>query len=178
MRSKLFWAFYFDLYKCDFTGLGCFFFLFVFSILRYSERKTFNFEIIIVFHTEVLSSLRTCFIYAGNNKRGKKWVMESRMAVARRQGREKPMKIEQRKVRGPEWGPQVEQIALLASPIYTGQAWGEEKTYKKRSQRAGGLPFSSPTCVLILSLSRPLSSLHVSGSACPHASRMYFPAIF
>lgn len=37
-----------------------FFFSFVFSILRYSERKTFNFEIIIVFHTEVLSTLKTC----------------------------------------------------------------------------------------------------------------------
>ena len=45
------------------------------------------------------------------------------MAVAKRQGREKPAKIEQRKVRG----PQVEQPALLASPIYIGQAQGEEK---------------------------------------------------
>ena len=50
------------------------------------------------------------------------------MAVAKRQGRENPVKIEQRKVPGPEWGPQVEQTALLASPIYIGQAQGEEKT--------------------------------------------------
>ena len=70
----------------------------------------------------------------------------------RRQGREKPTKTEQRKVWGPEWGPQVEQAALLASPVYIGQAQGEEKTYKKRSQRAGGL---SPTGML------SLSSLHV-----------------
>ena len=50
------------------------------------------------------------------------------MAVAKRQQREKPTKIEQRKVRGPKRGPQVEQTALLASPVYTGQAQGEEKT--------------------------------------------------
>ena len=82
------------------------------------------------------------------------------MVVAKRQGREKPMKIEQRKVRGPEWGPQVEQITPLAGPIYIRQAQGEgEKTYKKSSQRAGAgsLLFES------------------FGSACPHASWMYFP---
>ena len=57
------------------------------------------------------------------------------MVVAKRQGREKPEKIEQRKVRGQEYGPQVEQTALLANPIYIGQVQGEEKkTYKKRSQ--------------------------------------------
>ena len=42
------------------------------------------------------------------------------MVVAKRRGREKPTKIEQRKV----CGPQIKQTALLASPIYTGQAWG------------------------------------------------------
>ena len=47
--------------------------------------------------------------------------------MAKKQKRENPAKIEQRKVRGPAWGPQVEQIALLASPIYTGKAQGEEK---------------------------------------------------
>ena len=50
------------------------------------------------------------------------------MVVAKRQGREKPAKIEQRKVRGQEWGPQVEQTAILAGPIYMGQAQGEAKT--------------------------------------------------
>ena len=39
------------------------------------------------------------------------------MAVAERQGREKPVKIEESKVQGPERGPQVEQTALLAGPI-------------------------------------------------------------
>ena len=54
------------------------------------------------------------------------------MVVAERQGREKAhenrTKEGQSKVRGPEWGPQVEQTALLASPVYIGQAQGEEKT--------------------------------------------------
>ena len=49
------------------------------------------------------------------------------MAVAKRKGREKPAKIEQRKVQGLEWRPQAEQMALLASPTYIGQAQGEEK---------------------------------------------------
>ena len=57
------------------------------------------------------------------------------MAVAKRQRRGKPVKIEQRKVRGPELGPQVKQTALLASRIYLGLAQGEEKkAHKKRSQ--------------------------------------------
>ena len=55
------------------------------------------------------------------------------MAVAKRPGREKPVKIEQRKAQGPEWEPQVKQAALLAGPIYIGQAQ-REKTYKKGSQ--------------------------------------------
>ena len=103
------------------------------------------------------------------------------MAVAKRQGRENLLKqikgrSEDRGL-GPERGPQGEQRALLASPVYIGQAWGEEKTYKKRSQRAGGL---SLPCVslyflsLFLSLSLPFVSF---GSACSHASRMYFPFI-
>lgn len=49
------------------------------------------------------------------------------MVVAKKQGREKPMKIEQRKGRGPEWEPPVEQTAFKASPIHIGQAQGEEK---------------------------------------------------
>ena len=55
------------------------------------------------------------------------------MAVTKRRRREKPTKIEQRKVWGMEWGPQVKQTALLPSPIYIGQDGGE-KAYKKRSQ--------------------------------------------
>ena len=53
------------------------------------------------------------------------------------------MKIEQRKVQG----PQVEQTALLASPIYIGQAQGEEK--KKHIKRGAK--------VLALSVSRALA---------------------
>ena len=73
------------------------------------------------------------------------------MAVAKRKGRQKPMKLEQRKVQGLEWGPQVKQTALLASPIYTGQVQGEEKKHKKRSQNwaRASLPFwvSMPSCL-------------------------------
>ena len=46
------------------------------------------------------------------------------------------MKIKQRKVRGPE-GPQVKQTALLASPIYIGQAPGEEEKKIKRGAKIG-----------------------------------------
>ena len=57
------------------------------------------------------------------------------MVVAKRQNREKPAKIEQRKVQRLDQGPQVKQTALLASPVYIGQArGGGGKTYKKRSQ--------------------------------------------
>ena len=47
------------------------------------------------------------------------------MAVAKRQGREKPAKMEQKKVQELEWGPQVKQTKFLAGPIYVGQAQGE-----------------------------------------------------
>ena len=66
------------------------------------------------------------------------------MAVAKRPGREKPKKIEQRKVRG----PQVKQMALQAGPIYIGQAQGGRNIHKEESKlalslfRAGAL-FSS-----------------------------------
>ena len=64
------------------------------------------------------------------------------MAEAKRQGREKPVKIEQRKVQGPEWGLQGGQIALLPGPICIGQTQGEGKTCKRRSQRARSLALS------------------------------------
>ena len=119
------------------------------------------------------------------------------MAVAKEQGREKPVKIEQRR------GPQAEQTALLASPIYIGRPGGGKNI--KRGAKGPGVSLSlsllrvcalclsvslSPACVHSLSLSlslsfspvcsraSPLSSLRVFGSACPHASRMDFPAIF
>ena len=57
------------------------------------------------------------------------------------------MKIEQRKVRVPEWEPQVKWTALPASPIYTEQAQEEEeKTYKKRSQNWAFSLFYSHLC--------------------------------
>ena len=52
------------------------------------------------------------------------------MGVAKWQRREKPVKIEQRKVRGPEWDPQAEQTAPLAGPVSIGRAPGEETHVK------------------------------------------------
>ena len=93
------------------------------------------------------------------------------MAVAKRQGRENPMKIKQRKVRGLEWGPQVEQRALLASSIYKGRPRGRKKHIKRGAK---GLWVS-----LLRTRALSLSLLFASfGSACPHTSRMYFPFIF
>ena len=57
------------------------------------------------------------------------------MAVAKRQRREKPTKIEQRKVWGQEWEPRVKQTALLASSIYVGQAQEEKKKHIKRGAK-------------------------------------------
>ena len=60
------------------------------------------------------------------------------MVVAKRQRREKPVKIEQRKV-----GEQSEyQTALLASPIYIWQAQVRRKKKYKKSQNWAGC-FSS-----------------------------------
>ena len=59
------------------------------------------------------------------------------MVVAKIQGREKPANIEQRKVWGPEWGLQEKQTALLAGPIYRGQAQGEEKKHINRGAKIG-----------------------------------------
>ena len=89
------------------------------------------------------------------------------MAVAKRPGREKPAKIGQRKVRGPEREPQVKQTILLAGPIYIRQAQGQRNIKEEKSKLS------------LLSLSRAMgrSSLRVFGSTCPHASKMDFPAI-
>ena len=43
--------------------------------------------------------------------------------------------MEQKKICGPEWEPQVTQTAPLASPVYTGQAQAEEKNIQKEEPR-------------------------------------------
>ena len=43
--------------------------------------------------------------------------------------------MEQKKIRKPEWEPPVKQTALLASPIYAGQAQGEETKHLKREAK-------------------------------------------
>ena len=82
------------------------------------------------------------------------------MAVAKQHRRGKPKKTEQRK--GRRTGVRtLGKTTFLASPIYIGQAQGEEKkTHKNRSQNwTWGLLFAS------------------FGSAHPYASRMYFPLL-
>ena len=77
------------------------------------------------------------------------------MAVAKRQGKEKPTKVEQRKVGGPECRPQVEQAALLGGPDYRGQARGGEENVKRGAKGWG------------------LSPVRVFGVSMPHSSRRY-----
>ena len=52
--------------------------------------------------------------------------------------------MEQKNIREPVLEPQVKQTALLASPIYTGQAQGEEIKYIKRGAKIGPLPLGQP----------------------------------
>ena len=65
------------------------------------------------------------------------------MAVAKRQGREKPTKIEQRKVQGPRTGVRTSgRTALLTKPNLHRAGPGGRKKHKKRSQRALSLSLS------------------------------------
>lgn len=60
------------------------------------------------------------------------------MAVAKRQGREKPAKTAKE---GPRSGVRTSGGAnsTAGCPAYTGQARGEEKTHEERSQRSWGV---------------------------------------
>ena len=91
------------------------------------------------------------------------------MAVAKRQRREKPAKIEQKKVQGPRTGVRTsgKTTTLLAGPTYIGQAQGEISI--KRGGKASSLSLPH-------ALGR--SSPCVFGLTCHHASKMDFPAIF
>ena len=62
------------------------------------------------------------------------------MAVAKRKRREKPRELEQKKVWGSEWGPQVKQTTLLTSPICIGQR--KEKRQKEEPKLSQRLLFS------------------------------------
>ena len=60
---------------------------------------------------------------------------ESKMVAAEEQRKEKPTKMEQKKIQGLEWEPQVKHTALLASQFTYGRLRGRgEKKNKKRSQ--------------------------------------------
>ena len=54
------------------------------------------------------------------------------------------MKMKQKKIRGPKWEPQVKQTALLPSPVYTGQAQGEETDHIKSGAKIGPLLCGQP----------------------------------
>ena len=91
------------------------------------------------------------------------------MAVAKRQGREKPAKIEQKKVRGMRTSGKTNDTP--GCPISIGQAQGEIN-----------IEIEEPKPALSLSLPTPPRTLGrsslVFGSTCPQASKMGFPAIF
>ena len=92
------------------------------------------------------------------------------MPGAKRQGREKPAEGEQRKVRAPEWGPQQgQQRCWLAHLTKAGASAGGWAYTQSGARGRGSL---SPTRGLTPSLSLPFTSFE---SACPHASKMYFP---
>ena len=83
---------------------------------------------------------------------------ESKIVVAKRQRKKKPTKVGKE---CPRTGVRtlVKKTALLASPIYTGQAQEEEKKNTKR-----GAKIEPQASLLFVSF----------GLACPHTSRMYF----
>ena len=79
------------------------------------------------------------------------------MVVAKRQRKEKPAKMEQKKIQGPESEPQMKQTALLASPVYIGQAQGEEKKHIKEEPKLSpslllGWPSLTPQGCIFLCL--------------------------
>ena len=97
-----------------------------------------------------LPSLKGAMLGSENRKQ------ESKMAVAKtRKGKagKNRTKEGQRKVRGPEWGPQVERTALLTNPIYIRQAQGREK-HIKEEPRALSLSLTS-LCACAVSLPHP-----------------------
>ena len=61
--------------------------------------------------------------------------------------RKKPVKMEQKKIWGLEWEPQVKQRALLTSPVYIGQAQGEEKKQTKRGAKIESSSFLGSACL-------------------------------
>ena len=56
------------------------------------------------------------------------------MVVAKRQRKEKPGKIEQRKIRRPDGELEMKKTVLLTSPIFTGQAQGGEETNVQKEE--------------------------------------------
>ena len=61
------------------------------------------------------------------------------MVVAKRQRKEKPAKMKQKKIQGLGWEPQVKQTALLDSPIYIVSE--EQKKHTKREAKIEPLSY-------------------------------------
>ena len=93
------------------------------------------------------------------------------MAVAKRRGREKPAKIEQRKVWGPEWGAQVEKKTPLASPIYIGQAQREKK-HINRGAKGLGVSLIHAGALFSLHLWVDMLSRHAEGFNVHHSKSL------
>ena len=66
------------------------------------------------------------------------------MVVAKRKRKERRTKMEQKKIPGPDREPQGKQRALLASPVYTGQAQGEEGHTKRGANMQPSLLLGQP----------------------------------
>ena len=141
-------------------------FLFI-SNYKHTEDFLFGVCLQVDFWVLILSILRKKLLGSQNGKQ------ESKMVVAKRQGREKPTKIEQRKVKGRSEDRSMDlrqnkEHSWLAQ-ITQGRPEGRKKHIKRGAKRS-----VSPA-----HWRAPLfSSLGIFGSACPHAWRMDSLAIF
>ena len=92
------------------------------------------------------------------------------MAVAKRQGREQPSKIEQRKVGGPSADLRENQQHSWVAPFTQRRPSGGGKNTQKEAPQGRG-----PSLSLSPTLCFSLSSLLFASFGSAHASRMYFP---
>ena len=96
------------------------------------------------------------------------------MAVAKRQERKKPAKIEQRLAQGQKWGPQVKETSLLASSVYNRAGPRGGKTLQKEETKGQG----SLSCAGMHTLFFFLSPLHVFWVGMPPHLEDVFSFIF
>ena len=92
------------------------------------------------------------------------------MAVAKRQRREKPAKIQQKKVQGQRTG--------VRTSGKTNNTPGWPNLHRTGPGRDKHINRGAKASSLSLPHALGRSFLHVFGSTCPHTSKMDFPAIF